>query len=47
MNDELELSLKTIYDYENMRQKKNFTKAWKELQELRQSLGLPFEIPTQ
>lgn len=46
-NDEIVLSLQTVYDYENMRQKKNFAKALKELEQLRQRLGLPHELSSQ
>jgi hypothetical protein len=38
---EIEKSLKTVYDYENMRQRRNYVRAEAALLEMRQNMGLP------
>jgi hypothetical protein len=38
-----EMSMRIIYDYENMRQKAKFESAVKDIEKIRTQQGLPFE----
>jgi hypothetical protein len=41
LDDKLEASMKTLYDYDSMRQKQKFNRAMDEIVQLRLELGLP------